>query len=189
MIKIDYDLNRDERKAKYNDYEALCEKCNKILINYSCEDCIKREVDEKEKNRIRFGMCKECSQPNTGGKIWCSHCNPEHIRQDIDKWTSGNEDIDELIKKTQREAKDSYSMIEWIPYDRFTDVKYVAKGGFSVVYSATWTDAYIKGWDHETKNWKRKERKKVALKVLNDSKHISKGFLNEVSKKKEKEKS
>ena len=49
-------------------------------------------------------------------------------------------------------------------------------------------DACIKGWDQKTKNWNRKERKKVALKVLKDSsKDISKTFLNEVSKRKQKE--
>ncbi|CAB4429264.1 unnamed protein product [Rhizophagus irregularis] len=56
-----------------------------------------------------------------------------------------------------------------------------SEGGFAKVYSANWIDAYIKGWDQKTKNWKRKERKKVALKVLEDSsRDISKTFLNEL---------
>ncbi|CAB5389155.1 unnamed protein product [Rhizophagus irregularis] len=57
----------------------------------------------------------------------------------------------------------------------------ITEGGFAKVYSANWIDAYIKGWDQKTNNWKRKERKKVALKVLEDSsRDISRTFLNEL---------
>jgi hypothetical protein len=188
MIRIDHNLNRDERKAKYKDYEVICEKNWKHKISrYYCEDCLKIETDDNEKNRLKFGICKECSQPNTGGIIWCSYCNTKHFQRDFDKWTSGNRDIDELIKNRQLNARNSHGIIEWISYNKFTDIKFIAEGGFAKVYSADWMDAYIKGWDPNTKTWKRKERKKVALKVLNDSsKDISKAFLSEVSKRKQK---
>ncbi|PKY36845.1 hypothetical protein RhiirB3_460455, partial [Rhizophagus irregularis] len=81
----------------------------------------------------------------------------------------------------QLKASSTNGIIEWIPYNKFTNIKYVATGGFAKVYSANWIDGYIRGWDLETKNWKRKKQKKVALKELNDSsKDISKGFLNEL---------
>ena len=31
-------------------------------------------------------------------------------------------------------------MIEWIPFDRLSDVEKVGKGGFGSVYKATWLD-------------------------------------------------
>jgi predicted Ser/Thr protein kinase len=31
-------------------------------------------------------------------------------------------------------------MIKYIPYSRFTNVKEIAKGGFSIIYQATWLD-------------------------------------------------
>jgi hypothetical protein len=189
MIRIDHNLNIDERKAKYRDYEVICEKNWKHKISrYYCKDCLKIETDDNEINRLQFGICKECSQPNTGGIIWCSNCNTIHLQQDLNKWTSENKDIDEFIKNRQLNSKNSRGIIEWIPYNKFTDIEYIAEGGFAKVYSANWIDAYIKGWDPKTKNWKRKERRKVALKVLNDSsKDISKAFLHEVSKRKQKE--
>lgn len=188
MITMDRDLNIDERKEKYRSREIICEKNWKHVINhYHCMDCLDEKTDDKEKAHLRYGICKECSQPNTGSIIWCSFCNIKYLQQDFDKWTSENEDIDELIKNSQLKASSTNGIIEWIPYNKFTNIKYVATGGFAKVYSANWIDGYIRGWDLETKNWKRKKQKKVALKELNDSsKDISKGFLNEVSKRKQK---
>ncbi|RGB23602.1 kinase-like domain-containing protein [Rhizophagus diaphanus] len=183
MITIDRDLNIDERKKKYRNCEVICEKNWKHIItnHYYCVECLNEETDDKEKAHIQYGICKECSQPNTGNIIWCSFCNIKYLQQDFDKWTSENKDIDELIKNTQLEASSTSGIIEWIPYNKFTNIKYVATGGFAKVYSANWIDGYISGWDLENKNWKRKKQKKVALKELNDSsKDISKGFLNEL---------
>ena len=36
----------------------------------------------------------------------------------------------------------SYVFLEWVPFDRFTDIKEVGEGGFAKVYSATWIDGY-----------------------------------------------
>ncbi|GBC01577.1 hypothetical protein RclHR1_04240007 [Rhizophagus clarus] len=46
---------------------------------------------------------------------------------------SGNATLDEFI--TRRYLK-------WIPYDKFENVKYLGKGGFSTIYKATW---FLKG--------------------------------------------
>ncbi|POG82137.1 hypothetical protein GLOIN_2v1498982, partial [Rhizophagus irregularis DAOM 181602=DAOM 197198] len=48
-----------------------------------------------------------------------------------------------------------YSIIEWIPYNRFYDIKYIAKGGFGKVYKANWIDGPIDEWDDKNENWKR----------------------------------
>ena len=70
--------------------------------------------------------------------------------------------------------------MEWIPYNKFSDIKYIAEGGFAKVYSATWTDGKIEKWDQKSNNWKRKEPTKVALKVFNNSSNLSEDFINEV---------
>jgi len=33
-----------------------------------------------------------------------------------------------------------------IEYDRFENIEYLAKGGFSTIYKATWKDGYITNW-------------------------------------------
>jgi len=37
-------------------------------------------------------------------------------------------------------------MLEWIPYEQFTSIKYLDEGGFGKVYKAEWIDGRIKGW-------------------------------------------
>src|SRR5436190_22919230 len=81
------------------------------------------------------GLCPECNKPNTGYK-WCNQCNAKRFQQEFPNWTSGNNYIDNFIKETQLNAKDHWEVLEWIPYNRLTNIKYLAKGGFSTVYNA-----------------------------------------------------
>src|SRR5947207_99418 len=74
-------------------------------------------------------------------------------------------------------------LLEWIPYNKFKNFKYIAKGDFAKVYSATWIDGQIKKWNLLSNNWERNGYTKIALKLLNNSENISEDFLNEVCKK------
>ncbi|RGB33863.1 kinase-like domain-containing protein [Rhizophagus diaphanus] len=49
-----------------------------------------------------------------------------------------------IIKDTIYDARNSGSeFVEWVPFDRFEDVKQIGEGGFANVYSATWIDVEI----------------------------------------------
>jgi len=127
-----------------------------------------------------YGLCEECNQKNTSFG-WCKSCNAIHFQQNFENWTCGNFDIDKLIQEAQLLAKDHDKVLEWISYDRFNDIKYIAKGGFGKVYRAIWIDGYIRRWDNKNKNWERYDPNKfVALKSLNNSKNIALEFLKEV---------
>src|SRR2546427_3814464 len=127
-----------------------------------------------------YGLCEECNQINTSNG-WCKACNAKHFQQNFEKWTSGNVDIDKFIQDTQLSANSYYEVLEWMPYDRFYDIEYIAKGGFGKVYRANWIDGYIHNWDIKNQNWKRPYPNKfVALKSLNNSKNVTLEFLNEV---------
>ena len=129
---------------------------------------------------VYYGLCKECNQENTGFE-WCKACNAKHFQQNFEKWTSGNVDIDKFIQDTQLSANENHNVLEWIPYDRFYDIEYIAKGGFGKVYRANWIDGPINYWDDKNKNWERyNENKFVALKSLNNSKNVTLEFINEV---------
>jgi len=125
-------------------------------------------------------LCKECNQENTGYE-WCNACNAKRFQQNFKNWRSGNDDIDKFIQHTQLSATHSEKVLEWIPYDRFYDIKYIAKGGFGKVYKANWIDGFIREWSNFFQNWKRhKPNMKVALKSLNNSKNVTLEFINEV---------
>ena len=152
-------------------YSDLTEE-QKLLID-------KLILNEELKNRYKEnGLCKECKQPNTGYS-WCQSCNGKRFQQNFQNWTSGNHDIDELIQRTQLKAKNNEEVIEWIEYDRFENIEYLAKGGFGTTYKATWKDRFILQWDSENNQWNRLEVD-VALKCLHNSQDITDEFLREV---------
>src|SRR3989475_13120481 len=82
-----------------------------------------------------YGLCEECNQINTSNG-WCKACNAKYFQQNFSKWSSGNVDIDKFIQDTQLSANISSEVIEWIPYDRFYNIEYIAKGGFGKVYKS-----------------------------------------------------
>ncbi|GBB93938.1 hypothetical protein RclHR1_02260003 [Rhizophagus clarus] len=121
---------------------------------------------------MEFGKCKECLKihEDLNG---CLSCNSK-------RFPSGNEDIDRLIQENQLLVR-RYGLLEWIPYDRFTNINYIAEGGSAKVYSATWIDGQIKKWSQLSNSWRRNGSTVFALKVLNDSENISEDFLNEIN--------
>jgi hypothetical protein len=111
-----------------------------------------------------------------------SMCYTTYFQQNFKFWASGNNDIDKFIQDSQLSAHDDVKKaLEWIPYDRFQNINYIAKGGFGKVYRAKWIDGYIDKWDEYNKNWSRIDQDKiVALKSLNNSENVTFEFINEV---------
>jgi hypothetical protein len=133
------------------------------------------------------GLCKECKQPKTS-RNWCRLCNSKRFQQNFKNWTSGNNEIDKFIQRVQLKVKHADGILEWIEYDRFENVEYLAKGGFGTIYKAIWKDGYMKEWDSENNQWKRSkkwtgnyENFPVVLKCLHNSQDITSNFLREVS--------
>src|SRR5436190_16054730 len=103
------------------------------------------------------------------------------FQQNFKNWTSGNHDVDEFIQKAQLKAKCNRQIIEWIEYDRFENIEYLAKGGFGTTYKVDWKDGHIiDGWGPENNKWERKRNTKVVLKCLHNSQDITIEFLREV---------
>ncbi|POG69460.1 kinase-like domain-containing protein [Rhizophagus irregularis DAOM 181602=DAOM 197198] len=116
--------------------------------------------------------CSYCNKPFTE-ELWCKECDPFRI---MEGWTSGNSVIDKFIKDTM------YNFLEWVPFDRFTDIKEIGEGGFAKVYSATWIDGKSYYEEQSDGSWKKTEpiSKKIALKRLNGSQNMSDKYLNEL---------
>src|SRR6266498_646562 len=126
-----------------------------------------------------YGLCKKCHQPNTSYD-WCQLCNAKYFQQDFKNWTSGNNDIDEFIRKAQLRAKIKNEVIEWIEYDKFERVEYLAEGGFGTTFKANWKNGYIIYRDLVRNRWERSESVPVALKCLHNSQDITVEFLRKV---------
>ena len=59
--------------------------------------------------------------------------------------------------------------MEWIPFDQFENVKYLTKGGFGSIYTATWIKGRIFDYDENKKEFIYLGSQLVVLKLLNDS--------------------
>ncbi|RHZ77214.1 hypothetical protein Glove_184g83 [Diversispora epigaea] len=115
-------------------------------------------------------ICPECNQKYSNiGFRWCKPCNSKNFQNDFNNWTSGKDKIDKFIQDAQLNANYYWELIEWIPYNRFKDVKQIGKGGFGTIHYARWIGGYILEWDTENQQWKRNRKdEEVALKKFDN---------------------
>ncbi|RGB26475.1 kinase-like domain-containing protein [Rhizophagus diaphanus] len=128
------------------------------------------------KNEVE--LCNECKQTYTDYQ-WCQQCNTKRFQQDFLKWTSKNEFIDKFIQETQLNAKNSYEILEWIPYNKLSSIDYYDRGGFSEIHKAIWSDGPIYGWNFDKQQWNRQKCYEVVLKTFNNSSSLNSKFLDE----------
>ncbi|CAB4420263.1 unnamed protein product [Rhizophagus irregularis] len=165
-IKLSDDVINQIKKFSYRSLT----KEQELLIDKLITD---KELKERYK---KYGLCKECNH----SRIY-TYCNYCLFQPNFKNWTSGNHDVDEFIQKIQLKAKSFGQVIEWIEYDKFVNVEYLAKGGFGTTFKAVWKDGHILGWDDNNNQWERHGGvKEVALKCLHNSQGITAEFLKEV---------
>jgi hypothetical protein len=130
-----------------------------------------------------FNIYKNCSYCNKPfiDKLWCEKCDPRCM---MEGWTSGDFNIDKFIKNTIYNVRHDVSgtFLEWVPFNRITDIKQIGEGGFSKVYSATWMDGKSSYKERNDGTWEKlsSEPVKIALKKLNGSQNISADYLSKV---------
>jgi hypothetical protein len=97
--------------------------------------------------------CLDCNRSKYDAFFWCQRCNSKRFQHDFDKWSSKNKYIDKFIQETQLNARKNSEVIEWIPYNKLRNIKYLTKGGFSIIYNAIWLGGNIRYWDSEAQKW------------------------------------
>ena len=113
-----------------------------------------------------------CNEINTD-RSWCLTCNAVHFRNDFDKWTSDNKEIDYFIQNTQIHAWRNELVLEWYPWENFSEVEEIGKGGYGTVFRAKREIGRISSWNHQSNQWSRHEiseiNEYVAFKTIGDS--------------------
>src|SRR5438132_1404691 len=117
-------------------------------------------MDKKKmkKQEEKYGRCKECNEINTGDYNWCRACNASHFRNDFDKWTSGNKEIDYFIQNNQIYAWNYRLVLEWYPWSTFSEIEEIARGGYGAVFRARPKVGRIAKWDHQINQWSRHQK-------------------------------
>ncbi|PKY38365.1 kinase-like protein, partial [Rhizophagus irregularis] len=146
---------------------------NENLRNAEKNEALKFLNEKYDRKNIRSNKgtkrtCEKCEE-ECSGKSYCENCIRNYLKKNFSNWTSGNKNIDTLIKKCQIDTLSPNRIIEWIPYDKLQNIKYLTKGGFSVIYEAEWINGRYYEWDSKEKKLKRKGTKKVILKTLEDN--------------------
>ncbi|CAB5369465.1 unnamed protein product [Rhizophagus irregularis] len=122
--------------------------------------------------------CIKCNKvrTNTNYYEWCKECEINFLRKHLINWSSGNEKIDNFINKRQLEINNLQDIVlEWIPYDRFLNIKKLNED-YSPVYLAKWEGPLR--WNYLYNGYIRKP-KDVALKYSHDLQDVDE-FINEV---------
>ena len=137
-------------------------KCKRKIYK-KCNECkrIRKTLDENHQ------ICRVC----------------HNIKTILKPKPSGNKVIDDFIRHTQINYVDKSGKMEFVPYDKFKNIEFIAEGGFSKIYKATWVNGPINNWNNINNNAysiSRKNNYTVVLKKLNNTKSISSKELNEV---------
>ncbi|RIA91089.1 kinase-like domain-containing protein [Glomus cerebriforme] len=153
---------------------------------------ISSDYEKRISNQI-YGLCSDCNRSKTFWG-WCKNCNSKLFQKSFNCWTSGNEIIDQTIQDTQLNARNKREVIEWIPFDRFRNIQYLAQDGRirsycddekkqldRKVYKLNEEDYKI-AKNKDTRSPLQENEKTgfpIVLKKLNNSSNIHDGLLNE----------
>ncbi|CAB4492124.1 unnamed protein product [Rhizophagus irregularis] len=77
------------------------------------------------------------------------------------------------------ETTDPDSIIEWIPYSNLININYLAKGGYSEIYTSEWIHGKYDEWDSKEQQLKRLGEQDVVLKRLENFESANKRWFEE----------
>ncbi|PKC03552.1 hypothetical protein RhiirA5_423592 [Rhizophagus irregularis] len=187
-------------KLKFtSDCQKYCENC--LIFYTGCRYCLTTNVIFGVTNQSKCKKCKRVSSiifdiekfrsGNSDLDDFLVNLRLEiHNRLEITRFTDKIKNIDKyfspnalfnLIYSLFRDNR-AEILMEWIPYSQFTNVKEIAKGGFGIIYQATWLDGSINNEKvhYSLEMRERRNNETVILKKFNNSQGISKHFLDEL---------
>ncbi|CAB4424271.1 unnamed protein product [Rhizophagus irregularis] len=178
---IDYNIHdNNDKRFEFVNQSILAD--NSLTDNEKTEAIKILNIDH-DRNKVRNNegtrrICENCNQECLA-TLYCEFCVRNYLKLNFVNWTSGNDNIDNLIQKCQMETYVPYKIIEWIPYDNLKDIKYLTKGGFSEIYTATWIDGRCDEWDSKEQRLIRFGSMKVVLKSLENVESANQSWLEE----------
>src|SRR5437773_1955359 len=146
--------NYKDKEVGRNSFDEFRELINKIGEKYDLD-------------KILFEMNVRLNK-----EVLCEGCKRKEIRKLADK--CGNEEIAKFLYECRLNAKHHDNYIQWIPFDKFKNIEYLAKGGFGEVYKATWVNSY---YDYRERKYRGQE---VVLKRIYNSNDKIVDILKEV---------
>jgi hypothetical protein len=178
------DINTYNDIHKQFEFQKQTVLADKILTNNEKTYAIRLLVENYDRDKVITDdgtkrICENCNQECLA-TLYCEYCVRNYLQENFPNWTSGNDDIDNLIQKCQMESLGPRYIVEWIPYSNLENIKYLTKGGFSEIYTADWINGDYVEWDSEKKQLKRFGNFEVILKKLENVESANQSWFEEV---------
>jgi hypothetical protein len=186
---IDYNIYTDMHKQYEFRKQTIL--ADQLLTDDEKAEAIKKITKTYDRNKIFSNseikrICENCNQECLS-TLYCEYCVRNYLKSNFKNWTSGNNDIDNLIQKCQMKLTRPDAIIEWIPYHKLKNIKYLTKGGFSEIYTADWINGCYNEWDSKEQQLKRVKGNgkqtpiiKVILKKLENVESANQSWFKEV---------
>ncbi|RGB34617.1 kinase-like domain-containing protein [Rhizophagus diaphanus] len=136
------------------------------------------DIDKIFLNEGTKRICESCNQECLA-TLHCEHCVRNYLKANFSNWTSGNDNIDNLIRECQMKAVSPRLIPDWIPYNNFQNIKYLTKDGCSEIYTATWINGRYDEWDSKEQRLERHGRQDVVLKKLENVENANQRWFEE----------
>jgi hypothetical protein len=182
VSSINYNIHNNFHKQ----YEFIKQNilADSYLTNDEKAEAVRKRTKNYDRQKIRNNsgtrrICENCKEECLATSF-CEYCVRNYLKAKFSNWTSGNNDIDNLIQNCQMETYDPESIVEWIPYNNLKSIKYLTKGGFSEIYTAVWIDGGYEEWDSKKQHLIRFRNYRVVLKNLGDIESASQNWFEEV---------
>jgi hypothetical protein len=182
IASIDYNIHNNFHK--YEEFIKQKILTDSSLTNDEKTEAIRIRTKVYDRQKILYNegtrrICENCKEECLATSF-CEYCVRNYLKAKFSNWTSGNNDIDNLIQNCQMETYDPESIVEWIPYNNLKSIKYLTKGGFSEIYTAVWIDGGYEEWDSKKQHLIRFRNYRVVLKNLGDIESASQNWFEEV---------
>src|SRR5437764_3567719 len=144
------DYNIQNNIDKQHEFKKQTILADESLTQDEKTEAIKLLNKDYDYNKVIYNegtkrICENC-QDECLATLYCEHCIRNYLVANFSKWTSGNDDIDNLIQQCQMETCSPDMIIEWIPYNNLQSIKYLTKGGCSEIYTADWIGGCYEEW-------------------------------------------
>jgi len=137
--------------------ETCCINCKEIKINELIGELKVLKSSNKSNLKEVFELYPQINELLNKLRS-CDSCKERNIETLVNEF--GDKEIIKFLHKRKERN------IEWIDFNEFSNINYLTKGGFGIIYKATWNYYY--------------RDKKVVLKKLYNSKNKITVILNEV---------
>ena len=182
---VDYNIcNNFHKKHEFRQKTVLADES---LTEDEKAEAIKLLNQTYDKNKVLCNegtkrICENCNKECLA-TLHCEFCVRDYLKAKFSNWTSGNDEIDNLIQTCQMETFIPNKIVEWIPYDKLQNIKYLTEGGCSKIYTADWIDGRYDEWDSKTQRLTRSYEhgtQYVILKRLENAENANQNWLEEV---------